>query len=510
MASDVTMPRLSDSMEEGTVLKWLVDEGGEVKRGEPLVEIETDKANMTYDADSDGVLVEIVAQEGDTLPIGEVIARIGEAGEAKSGGGDEESSDDEAEAEASEEAEASGDEAADEGGDEAEEEGAEEAEPAQAEGEAEAEAEGEAEGDADEAAAGDEDGEAAVAGAEAGGGETQAAAGTATRERPSGGNGDGRVKASPVARRMARDLGVELAQLEGTGPGGRIVKADVEAAAENGGAKAEQPEQAGKAEAAAPKQKGKKKDKAKKGEEKKAAAKEPERGEAGPKGEAEVQELTRLQQTVSRRMAESKATAPEFSIALTVDMTAAVELRERLKQISDPVPSFNDMVVKASANVLREFPRGDGDYRDGKFELYERVNVGIAVAAQDALVVPTLFDADKKSLGQIARDARQVIEKVKEKTVTPPELSGGTFTVSNLGMFGIEQFTAIINPPQAAILTVGKLAKKPAVDDKGKVVARDQMTLTLVCDHRILYGADGAQFLARVKELLEQPLSLAL
>jgi pyruvate dehydrogenase E2 component (dihydrolipoamide acetyltransferase) len=528
MASDVTMPRLSDSMEEGTVLKWLVDEGSEVKRGEPLVEIETDKANMTYDADADGVLVEIVAQEGDTLPIGEVIARIGEAGEAKSGGGDEESSDDEAEAEA---AEASGDEEAEEGGDEADEEAAEEAEPAQAEGDAEAEGEGgdeaeagaedeaeaegeddaEAEGDADEAAAGDEEGEAAVAGAEAGGGETQAAAGTATRERPSGGNGDGRVKASPVARRMARDLGVELAQLEGTGPGGRIVKADVQAAAENGGAKAEaKAETAEQPEDAAPKQKGKKKDKAKKAEEKKEPAKEPQRGEVGPKGEAEVQELTKLQQTVSRRMAESKATAPDFSIALTVDMTAAVELRERLKQISDPVPSFNDMVVKASANTLREFPRVNGAYRDGKFELYENVNVGIAVAAQDALVVPTLFDADKKSLGQIARDARAVIEKVKEKTVTPPELSGGTFTVSNLGMFGIEQFTAIINPPQAAILTVGKLAKKPAVDDKGKVVARDQMTLTLICDHRILYGADGAQFLARVKELLEQPLSLAL
>jgi pyruvate dehydrogenase E2 component (dihydrolipoamide acetyltransferase) len=505
MASDVTMPRLSDSMEEGTVLKWLVDEGGEVKRGEPLVEIETDKANMTYDADADGVLVEIVAQEGDTLPIGEVIARIGEAGEVKSGAGDEESSDEEAEAEADEEAEAGGDEEAEESGDEADEEAAEEAEPAQAEGDAEAEGEGEgdaeAEGVTDEAAAGDEEGEAAVAGAEGGGGETQAAAGTATRERPSGGNGDGRVKASPVARRMARDLGVELAQLEGTGPGGRIVKADVQAAAENGGAKAEaKAETAEQPEAAAPKQKG----------EKKEPAKEPQRGEVGPKGEAEVQELTRLQQTVSRRMAESKATAPDFSIALTVDMTAAVELRERLKQISDPVPSFNDMVVKASANALREFPRVNGAYRDGKFELYERVNVGIAVAAQDALVVPTLFDTDKKSLGQIARDARAVIEKVKEKTVTPPELSGGTFTVSNLGMFGIEQFTAIINPPQAAILTVGKLAKKPAVDDKGKVVARDQMTLTLICDHRILYGADGAQFLARVKELLEQPLSLAL
>jgi pyruvate dehydrogenase E2 component (dihydrolipoamide acetyltransferase) len=515
MASDVTMPRLSDSMEEGTVLKWLVEEGGDVKRGEPLVEIETDKANMTYDADSDGVLVEIVAQEGDTLPIGEVIARIGEAGEAKSGGeeeaeagGETEAGGEEAEEEAAEEAEP----AKAEGEDETEgEEGAEEAEPAKAEGEGEEEAEGEADAEAEGAedaepakAESDEEGEAAVAGAEAGGGETQAAAGTATRERPSGGNGDGRVKASPVARRMARDLGVELAQLEGTGPGGRIVKADVQAAAENGGAKPE-----AKAEIAEAKPKEKEKEEPRKAEEKE-PAKEPQRGEAGAKGEAEIQELTRLQQTVSRRMAESKATAPEFSIALTVDMTAAVELRARLKQISDPVPSFNDMVVKAAANVLREFPRVNGAYRDGKFELYERVNVGIAVAAQDALVVPTVFDADKKSLGQIARDARAVIGKVQEKTVTPPELSGGTFTVSNLGMFGIEQFTAIINPPQAAILTVGKLAKKPAVDDKGKVVARDQMVLTLICDHRILYGADGAQFLARVKELLEQPLSLAL
>jgi pyruvate dehydrogenase E2 component (dihydrolipoamide acetyltransferase) len=474
-----------------------VDEGGEVKRGEPLVEIETDKANMTYDADSDGVLVEIVAQEGDTLPIGEVIARIGEEGEAKSSGAAEESP-------GEEDTSAEGDEAA------SDDEVAE-AEPAKAEGEDETAGEADDEAaaeDEQEADAGGDEEEAAVAGAEGGGGEIQAAAGTATREKSSEGNGDGRVKASPVARRMARDLGVELAQLEGTGPGGRIVKADVQAAAENGGGAttetAEEPETAAET-------KPKKKDKAKKDkEEKKEPAQEAKRGEAGAKGEAEIQELTRLQQTVSRRMAESKATAPDFSISLTVDMTAAVELRERLKQISDPVPSFNDMVVKASASALREFPRVNGAYRDGKFELYENVNIGIAVAAQDALVVPTLFDADQKSLGQIARDARQVIGKVKEKTVTPPELSGGTFTVSNLGMFGIEQFTAIINPPQAAILTVGKLEKKPAVDDKGKIVARDQMVLTLVCDHRILYGADGAQFLARVKELLEQPLSLAL
>ena len=556
MASDVTMPRLSDSMEEGTVLKWLIEEGGEVTRGEPLVEIETDKANMTYDADTDGVLVEIVAQEGDTLEIGEVIARIGDAGEAKgSGGGEaEEGGDEEADAggeggaeDQADEGKGAQDEDGEDEGDAGDEEQAGDAEEeregavAEAEGgEADAGEETEAGGDedgageeADEEAAAAEGEEAAVAGAEGGGGETQSGAGTATREKTSTGNGDGRVKASPVARRMARDLGVELAELEGTGPGGRIVKADVQAAAENGGAKAGVAEKGeaetadgdgagaaaaskGDTEGAKKDKKGKKKDKkAEDKAEKKAdakAEKEPEKGDKaeGVKGHVKVQELTRLQQTVSRRMAESKATAPDFSIALTVDMTAAVALRERLKEISDPVPSFNDMVVKACAGALREHPRVNGSYRDGKFELYDRVNVGIAVAAMDALVVPTVFDADQKSLGQIARDARAVIGKVKDKTVTPPELSGGTFTVSNLGMFGIEQFTAIINPPQAAILTVGKLEKRPAVDDKGKLIARDQMVLTLVCDHRILYGADGAEFLARVKDLLEQPLSLAL
>jgi pyruvate dehydrogenase E2 component (dihydrolipoamide acetyltransferase) len=522
MASDVTMPRLSDSMEEGTVLKWLVDVGDEVKRGEPLVEIETDKANMTYDADTDGVLTEVVAQEGDTLAIGEVIARIGDAGDVKDNGGAP-----------ADDAESGGEDEAGEEGAEGEAEGAEadaeaegdEAKGDEAEGdEADAEAEGaEAEGDeAEESSAAEDDEEAADAGetrggagAEDGGGETEAGAkaeraedgdggGTATRERDAdtAGNGDGgRVKASPVARRMARELGVELARLEGTGPGGRIVKADVTAAAENGDAQAEtiaEPAEAADEESKAEKDDGKE------------AAPEPQRSEAGPKGDAEIHELTRLQQTVSRRMAESKATAPDFSIALTVDMTEAVALRARLKEVADPAPSFNDMVVKAAATALTEFPRVNGAYRDGKFELYENVNIGVAVAALDALVVPTVFNADQKSLGQIAKDARAVIERVREKKVTPPELSGGTFTVSNLGMFGIEHFSAIINPPQAAILTVGALAKKPAVDDNDRIVARDQMTLSLVCDHRILYGADGAQFLARVKELLEKPLSLAL
>jgi pyruvate dehydrogenase E2 component (dihydrolipoamide acetyltransferase) len=313
------MPRLSDSMEEGTILKWLVDEGGEVKKGEPLVEIETDKSNMTYDAESDGTLIEILAREGETLAVGDPIARLGSS--AKRGG--------------------------------------------------------------------------------------------------------------------ARD--------------GR-----------------------------------------------------------GARGDAEVHELSRLQQTVSRRMAESKATAPDYALTVDVDMTLAVELRKRLKDASEHPPSLNDLVIKAVANTLREHPKVNGAYRDGKFERYSRVNVGIAIATEDALVFPTVFDADTKSLGQIARDTLELIEKARAGTLTSPDLAGGTFTVTNLGMYGIDDFTAVINPPQAAILAVGALKKRPAVDDKGRVVARDQLRLTLVSDHRILYGADAAAFLAAVRGLLEQPLALAL
>jgi len=435
MATDVVMPRLSDSMEEGTVLKWLVDVGGEVKRGEPLVEIETDKANMTYEADTDGVLIEVLAQEGETLPIGQAIARIGAAGEEPERTADS--------AQRTEESEV-----------EAEPEPQEEELPA----------------------------------------ETEAPATRHPRPAPSAGDGNGRVKASPVARRMAREMGLELGGIEGTGPGGRIVKADIEAAAKGGATAVKERE--------AP------------AEEAPTTRPQPPATSAGEdggvKGQTTTQELTRLQRTVSRRMAESKATAPDFQLNMEIDMSGCVELRQRLKEVADAAPSFNDMVVKACAAALREFPRVNGAYRDGQWELYSRVNVGVAVAAQETLVVPTIFDADQKSLGAIARDARDLITKVRDGNITPPELSGGTFTVSNLGMYGIDSFSAVINPPQAAILAVGALKKKPVVDDSGRIVARDMMNVSLICDHRILYGADGAQFLARVRELLEQPLSLAL
>jgi pyruvate dehydrogenase E2 component (dihydrolipoamide acetyltransferase) len=450
--ADVAMPRLSDSMEEGTILKWLKSDGDSVERGEELVEIETDKANMTYEADQAGTL-EIVAQEGDTLAVGATIAKIGD-----DAGGDDAGK----QPEVGEEQEEAGDEPAEEASDEPEDDdrSSEEAE------------------------------------------EAREAAPVATEEREPEGDGgeNGRVKASPVARRMARELGVDLGSLKGTGPGGRIVKSDVEAAAQNGG-KAEEAEPAAAEE----------------------PAKEPEKKQDVPppvvsgdkgsgRGETTIEELTRLQQTIARRMAESKATAPEFVLTLEVDMGEAVEFRKQLKAAAGEggvAPSFNDFVVKASALALREFPRANGAYRDGKFELYSRVNVGIAVAGQDALIVPTIFDADSKSLGEIARDARALAERVRAGAITPPELSSGTFSVSNLGMFGIKRFVAVINPPQAAILAVGEMTPRPVVRD-GEVAVRPVMELTLSCDHRILYGADAAQFLGRIRERLENPLSLAL
>jgi pyruvate dehydrogenase E2 component (dihydrolipoamide acetyltransferase) len=449
VATDIVMPRLSDSMEEGTILRWIKSQGDEVAVGDELVEIETDKANMVYEADAAGTLIEILAQEGDTLPIGDVIARVGEAGEASGDGAARE-------APATKEAE-----------EEAEEErpAAEEPSPAEPAGD----------GQAAEAPERPSPAPAAEDGAEARAAE-----------------GDGRIKASPIARRIARDRGLDLAGISGSGPGGRIVKADVERAVSA-------PEAAPAAVPAPP-----------------AAPAAPtagvrERPETA-KGEVETIELTKVQQTIARRMAESKATAPHFYLNMEVDMSRAVEARARIKgsaREGQVVPSFNDMVVKACAIALRDFPRANGAYRDGKIELYSRVNVGVAVAGQDALTVPTVFDADRKGLRQIATEARALAARVREGSITPPELSGGTFTVSNLGMFGISSFSAVINPPQAGILSVGAIEERPVVRD-GEITTAHLMGLNLACDHRVLYGADGAQFLGRVRELLEEPLGLAL
>jgi pyruvate dehydrogenase E2 component (dihydrolipoamide acetyltransferase) len=213
-------------------------------------------------------------------------------------------------------------------------------------------------------------------------------------------------------------------------------------------------------------------------------------------------------------MAEAKATIPEFQVQTEVEMGAAVEFRAQLKQLAssrdEPAPSLNDLIVKACALSLGRHPRANGSYADGAFELHDRVNVGVAVAAQDALVVPVIHDAGIKTLGQIAAIGRRLVESVRAGTITPPELSGATFTVSNLGMYGMTAITPVINPPQAAILGVGAIRDVLGRDAGGEIVDRQLLTLTLSCDHRILYGADAAQFLAAIKQLLESPASLAL
>jgi pyruvate dehydrogenase E2 component (dihydrolipoamide acetyltransferase) len=460
--AEIVMPRLSDSMEEGTVLRWMKAVGDEVAVGDELVEIETDKANMVYESDLAGTLVELLAQEGDTLPVGEPIARVGDASEVVSGDG-------------------GGAGAASRAGNG----GATKASTAPA-------AVGPRPGEHQEPA-----GAAAPA---------PPPASAASPPSPAGVGADGRVRASPIARRIARDRGLDLSAMSGSGPGGRIVKADVERALASGVAAPSAPsappvapqppaERPVAPAAPAPPTPG--------------VAEKPETA----KGQVEVVELTKLQQTVARRMAESKATAPHFYLQAEIDMTAAVEGRATLKASAaegEVVPTFNDMVVKACALALREHPRANGAYRDGRIELYSRVNVGVAVAAQDALVVPTVFDADRKGLRRIASETRALAARVRDGSITPPELSGGTFTVSNLGMYGISNFHAVINTPQAGILAVGELRAKPIVTDSGAIEPRQMMGVTLACDHRILYGADGAQFLARVRGLLESPLGLAL
>jgi pyruvate dehydrogenase E2 component (dihydrolipoamide acetyltransferase) len=434
--AEIVMPRLSDSMEEGTILTWMKREGDEVAVGDELVEIETDKANMAYESDVAGTLSRILAQEGDTLAIGTPIAVVGDPGDGNGA------------APATH--------------------GAKPADTSPTDTPA-----GASSSNAEDPLPPHHPQEGI----------------TPTSAQSAGVSvGEERIKASPVAKRIAKEVGVDLSTLTGSGPGGRIVKKDVESA--------EVPA------ASAPQQAGVGADAAGTG----SAA-----GETA-KGSTTYQELTRLQQVVARRMSESKATAPHFYLQTEIDMSAAVEARARLKAMTpegEVVPSFNDMVVKACALALKAFPQANGAYKDGRFELYSRVNVGVAVAAQDALVVPTVFDADRKGLREIAEDARSLAGKVRDGRVTPPELSGGTFTVSNLGMYGVTNFSAVINAPQAAILAVGAITEKPVVKD-GAITTAHILGVTLACDHRILYGAPAAEFLARIRSLLEEPLSLAL
>jgi pyruvate dehydrogenase E2 component (dihydrolipoamide acetyltransferase) len=423
----ITMPRLSDSMEEGTIVKWLAADGEPVAIGAELAEIETDKATMEFQSEFAGVL-EIVEPEGATIPVGSVIGHVFAPGDSL----------------------------------------------------------------------GIASREAVVAASAASPVALSAASVAAPNENGNGRVTVDRVQASPVARRLAAGLAIELGALTGTGPRGRVVKRDVLAATRVLPTAATASPAAVAVASPAPPSPG-------------ARDETPPPTAAGGKGAVTIQEPTRVQATIARRMAEAKASMPEFTLEVEVDMNGVVAMREEIKALDlEEVPSYNDFVIRACAIALRHHPRVNGAWRDGRFELYERINIGVAVAAGDALLVPTVHEADRCSLGEIARQTRRLAAAAREGTLTPAELSAGTFSVSNLGMFGIERFTAVLNPPQAAILAVGTLESKPVVGEDGSIVAGRRMALTLTCDHRILHGADAARFLMDIRSQLEAPLRLAL
>jgi pyruvate dehydrogenase E2 component (dihydrolipoamide acetyltransferase) len=423
MANEVKLPRLGQGMESGTIVKWLKSEGDQVEKGEPLYELDTDKVTQEVEAEVSGVLLKIAVPEGEA-PVGQTIAVIGEQGESLP----------EADAGASAE---------------------EVAEDEQEEGSPGASREAERERGR-EASASD-----------------QIAALREPERSPAVGDGAGaRVKASPLARRIARERGVELGSLRGTGPEGRVVAEDVERAA-----------------AGAP-----------------APAPAPPSPVAAPVGEIERQELTPVRRTIARRLTEAWQ-APAFQIAMSADMTRAQALHARLAervQEGEAKPTVTDILTKACATALMRHRAVNAHWAEDAIELHPSANVGIAVAIPAGLVVPVIHQAEHKTIAELAAARADIVTRARENKLRQEDLEGGTFTISNLGMYGVEQFVAVLNPPQAAILAVGAIEEK-AVPTESGFDARPQMTLTLTCDHRSLDGATAADFLRTVKAFLEEP-----
>jgi len=460
---EMLMPKLSDTMEEGTILRWIKADGDKVAKGEPLVEIETDKATMTVEAPGDGTLV-IIAEEGDTLDVGAPIATIGDAAGAPAG-----------------------------------------VQPVAPTGEADPIA-------TDEVATG-------IPTASDGTADTISGAGTpaitpspapmapqpaaaAPAVAPPATSGD-RVAASPLARNIAAHAGLDLSTVTGTGPGGRIVKLDVEAAL-SGNPAAEAVAQPAPAAAAPPAV-------APLGSAAPVQPVPPKMPPPVPRGDwpaGRRTPLTHLQQVISRRMTDAHQ-VPDFTLERDVDTTALAAARADLRVAlpEDQRPSVNDMVVRAVAMAVRERPdmasRLDGD----DLLVPDGVHVGVAVSVPGGLIVPVVRDADQKTVPQIAAEVRDLARRGRAGTLRPDELEGSAISVTNLGMFGIDRFHAVINAPEPAILAVGRSVERPVVLD-GHVVVREVMTLSLSVDHRVIYGAEAATFLGRVAELLEHPAAL--
>ena len=453
MAIAVEMPKLSDTMEEGVVSSWLAEEGDEVEAGDVIAQVETDKATMDLEVFDDGVLLKKVVGEGEAVPLGELLAVLGEEGEDVSDlleehGVDGASADTEKAEEEEDEEEASTDQE---------------------------------EGEDEEAAAEEADAE-------------EATDEEASRAAPSKASSDnGRIKASPLARRMASENEIDLASVEGSGPQGRVIKRDIEAilSGEKEAAPAEAPAGDG-------------------------AYQRP--SEAVPQSEEELYDaepISQMRKTIARRLAASKFTAPHFYLTVDVDAEPLMEARKSLNELTEEQErarlSVNDLITKACAVALKAHPQVIASYLadEGEVRHYRQVHVGIAVAVEEGLLTPVIRNADEKGLAQIAEETRELAGRARDKDLQPEDYEGATFTTSNLGMYGIEEFTAIINPPNACILAIGAVREEPVVEG-GEIVPGQRLKLTLSCDHRVVDGATGAEFLQTLQGLLEEPMGLLL
>lgn len=427
MAEVIRMPRMSDTMEEGNIVSWLKKEGDTVEIGDTLAEVETDKATMELDSPEEGVLLHIAVKEG-PIAINGVIAVIGKAGE---------------------------------------------------------------------------DWKAVLAGTGSNGAAKKEEAPKMTetpvpaQENPvptqstdAAPTTDERLKASPLAKNIAKEAGVDLTQVEGSGEHGRIVKRDVEAAIEaQRSAPAPQP----------------------------SVASQPVQEKAVPQVQAfayapgtanfEEKPISQMRKTIARRLSESKFTAPHFYLTIEINMDKAVEMRQRVNEVAPTKISFNDFVVKACAAALRQHPAVNSSWLNDKIRYNKDINIGVAVAVEEGLLVPVIRMADIKTLSQINGEVKMYADKAKSKKLQPEEMQGNTFTISNLGMFGIEEFTAIINPPDSCILAVGAIIEKPIVKN-GEIKIANMMKVTLSCDHRTVDGATGAKFLQTLQQILEDPIRL--
>ena len=451
MAEIIRMPRMSDTMEEGNIVAWLVEEGTEIESGETLAEVETDKATMELDSPEDGVLLHIAVKEG-AVPINGIIAVIGEADEDWA--------------------------------------------------QALAEAEG---GKTSETAASDT---VEVEQAEAD--ESAAAAPSAAADGGSTANDDSRVKASPLARSMAKEAGIDLGSIQGSGDNGRVIKRDVEQAMESNtqSPAASQPAQSAQAAPVSAPQPTAPAGAPAPGETKEVKPNvTPFAFNAGGEDNFTDTPTSQMRKVIARRLSESKFGAPHFYLTVEINMGKVMKLRTKLNEVAPTKISFNDLVVKAAALSLRQHPTINSSWLGDSIRQNGNVNIGVAVAIEDGLLVPVIRYADMKTLSQINVEVKEMAGRARVKKLQPQEMSGSTFTISNLGMFGIEEFTAIINPPDACIMAVGGIIQKPIVKD-GEIKVGNMMKVTLSCDHRVVDGASGAQFLNTFKEMLENPIRL--